>query len=91
MNVSKTFSEYVIPVRGAGTQRAGGLTEAQINEISEEQGVVPEALKTASSTVSWWQGRQAHFNSQLKQRQKKLASGVSGALNISRKKERARQ
>lgn len=41
-----------------GTQRAGGLTEAQINELSEEMGIVPEALKNASSTVSWWQGRQ---------------------------------
>lgn len=42
----------------AGTQRAGGLTEAQINEMSEDMGIVPEALKNASSTVSWWQGRQ---------------------------------
>ena len=59
--------------------------------MSEELGVVPEALKNASSTVSWWQGRQAHFDSQLQQRRKKLATGVSKALNISRKKERVRQ
>ncbi len=71
----------LVPHGRAGTQRAGGLTEAQINELSEEMGIVPEAIKNASSTVSWWQGRQARFNAQLQQRQKKLASGVSKALN----------
>lgn len=39
----------------AGTQRDGGLTEAQIAELGEEMGTVPESLRRASSTVSWWQ------------------------------------
>ena len=38
-----------------GTQRSGGLTEAQIKELSEELGVIPDAVRNASSTVSWWQ------------------------------------
>jgi serine/threonine protein kinase len=86
-----SFTEPWLGAAAQGTQRSGGLTEAQINEMSEEMGVVPEALKNASSTVSWWQGRQAHFNSQLSQRRKKLASNVGEALNITRKKQRARQ
>lgn len=41
--------------RGAGPQRGAGLTEAQINELTEEMGTVPESLRRASTTVSWWQ------------------------------------
>lgn len=33
----------------------GGLTEAQINDMLEEQAEVPQSLRRASSTVSWWQ------------------------------------
>jgi len=39
----------------SSTQRDGGLTEAQIAELGEEMGTVPESLRRASSTVSWWQ------------------------------------
>ena len=41
--------------RGAGPQRGAGLTEAQINELTEDMGSVPESLRRASTTVSWWQ------------------------------------
>lgn len=75
-----SFTEPWLSSAASGTQRAGGLTEAQINELSEEMGIVPEALKNASSTVSWWQGRQAHFDSKLSSRRKKLANSVSKAL-----------
>ena len=40
----------------AGVQRGVGLTEAQINELQEEESdAVPESLRRASQTVSWWQ------------------------------------
>ena len=44
-----------------GTQRTGGLTEAQIREELQGSGVdeIPMAVRNASNTISWWRGRQA--------------------------------
>ena len=44
-----------------GTQRVGGLTEAQIREELQNSGVdeIPLSVRNASNTISWWRGRQA--------------------------------
>ncbi len=44
-----------------GTQRAGGLTEAQIREELQNNGPdeIPYAVRNASNTVAWWRQRQA--------------------------------
>lgn len=44
-----------------GTQRSGGLTEAQIREELQNSGPdeIPAAVRNASNTIAWWKGRQA--------------------------------
>lgn len=44
-----------------GSQRVGGLTEAQIRDELRESGVdeIPYAVRNASNTVAWWRSRQA--------------------------------
>ena len=45
-----------------GTQRSGGLTEAQLtDELGPEFDKFP-IPRNASATISWWQLRQAAFN-----------------------------
>lgn len=45
-----------------GTQRSGGLTEAQLtDELGPEFDRFP-IPRNASATISWWQLRQAAFN-----------------------------
>ena len=44
-----------------GSQRAGGLTEAQIREELQNSGAdeIPMSVRNASNTVAWWRSRQA--------------------------------
>jgi hypothetical protein len=49
----------------SGTQRTGGLTEAQLtDELSPNYQNLP-IPRNASATISWWQLRQAAFNRAL--------------------------
>ena len=45
----------------SGTERVGGLTEAQISEELEGDfaGEMPANLRNASNTIAWWRSRQA--------------------------------
>lgn len=47
-----------------GSQRAEGLTEAQITEELQNSGTdeIPLSVRNASNTVTWWRQRQAVIN-----------------------------
>ena len=49
----------------SGTQRTGGLTEAQLTDVlGPDQQAFP-IPRSASATISWWQLRQQAFNRAL--------------------------
>ncbi|KAK9909952.1 hypothetical protein WJX75_009980 [Coccomyxa subellipsoidea] len=64
----------------SGSQRSGGLTEAQ---ISDELGPDLERFpipRNASATISWWQLRQAAFNRAVQGKQARVQREAAGNL-----------
>ena len=49
----------------SGTQRTGGLTEAQLTDELGPDFLQLPIPRNASATISWWQVRQAAFNRAL--------------------------
>ena len=49
----------------SGSQRAGGLTEAQLTDELGPDFLQLPIPKNASATISWWQVRQAAFDRAL--------------------------
>lgn len=74
-----------------GSQRAEGLTEAQITEELQNSGTdeIPLSVRNASNTVTWWRQRQAVIN--LKVRNKKAKMGKSLSKNMDKMTESAEQ
>lgn len=66
-----------------GTQRAGGLTEAQIREELQNNGPdeIPYAVRNASNTVAWWRQRQAVIDLKVRNKQAKMGKSLSKNLN----------
>jgi len=71
-----------------GTQRVGGLTEAQLTDELGGAHTLPQALKDASATVAWWRERQQKFNQKLDQKRGKLVSSALRKLPIKATKAR---
>eukprot|EP00891_Asterochloris_glomerata_P007797 jgi/Astpho2/7797/Aster-06088 len=67
----------------SGTERVGGLTEAQISEELEGDfaGDMPANLRNASNTIAWWRSRQALLDFKMKQKQAKLKKGFNKGIN----------
>ncbi|KAL0019290.1 hypothetical protein WJX79_003618 [Trebouxia sp. C0005] len=66
-----------------GTQRSGGLTEAQIREELQNNGPdeIPYAVRNASNTVAWWRQRQAVIDLKVRNKQAKMGKSLSKNLN----------
>ncbi len=56
----------------SGTQRTGGLTEAQLTDELGPDFLQLPIPRNASATISWWQVRQAAFNRALQVHPKSL-------------------
>ncbi|KAL3161226.1 hypothetical protein ABBQ38_009592 [Trebouxia sp. C0009 RCD-2024] len=62
-----------------GSQRAEGLTEAQIREELQNSGAdeIPMSIRNASNTVNWWRQRQAVIDLKVRNKQAKLGKSLS--------------
>ncbi len=62
-----------------GRGRTGGLTESQLAEELEESyvGPMPDNLRNASQTISWWQQRQADLTRAAAERRAKINRNIN--------------
>eukprot|EP01026_Neomeris_dumetosa_P011371 TRINITY_DN1408_c1_g2_i3.p1 TRINITY_DN1408_c1_g2~~TRINITY_DN1408_c1_g2_i3.p1 ORF type:complete len:362 (+),score=48.19 TRINITY_DN1408_c1_g2_i3:244-1329(+) len=75
--VTKSLSNTPIAEGLQGTQkRQGGLTEAQLSQSLGFADPAPTSRRMLTTTVAWWQERQADFNRQADQRKKNLRKNL---------------